>query len=271
VIRKERRRHALPPLITSRLQQEAARKFRFTAKRTMMVAQQPYEGIDVGEEGSVGLITYMRTDSVRLSADAVQDVRTFIKEQFGKESLPSKPIIFKSRKTAQDAHEAIRPTSVAFPPSKIGKYLSLDQRKIYRLVWERFVACQMKSAVYDQTSVHITAGEHRLRCSGSVLKFQGWLAAFDKSDTPPVNGGNANGEEESVDLPQLNEGDQLKLNENGVITEQKFTQPPPRFTEGTLIRELEDRGIGRPSTYASILSTIQDRRYVEKQAPRKVQ
>jgi DNA topoisomerase-1 len=268
VIRKERRRHALPPLITSRMQQEAARRFRFTAKRTMMVAQQLYEGIEIGSEGSVGLITYMRTDSVRLAADAVSDARAYIKEQFDKTYVPAKPNAFKSKKSAQDAHEAIRPTSVSFPPSEISKYLSPDQRKLYRLIWERFIGCQMKSAVYDQTSVRISAGEHNLRVSGSVLKFPGWLAAFEKSGSAPINGTNGNGEDESVELPSLEEGDKLKLTGNRVITEQKFTQPPARFTEGTLIRELEDRGIGRPSTYASIISTIQDRRYVEKESGR---
>ncbi|MCP4196454.1 MAG: type I DNA topoisomerase [Proteobacteria bacterium] len=268
VIRKERRRHAMPPLITSRMQQEAARRFRFTAKRTMMVAQQLYEGIEIGKEGSIGLITYMRTDSVRLSADAVSDARAFIREQFDKKYVPAKPNTFKSKKSAQDAHEAIRPTSVSLPPSKVSKYLTPDQRKLYRLIWERFIASQMKSAVYDQTSVRIAAGKHELRISGSILKFPGWLAALEKNEATPQNGTNGNGDDEAVELPNLNEGDKLKLTKLGVSTEQKFTQPPARFTEGTLIRELEDKGIGRPSTYASILSTIQDRRYVEKEEGR---
>ncbi|MDJ0763015.1 MAG: type I DNA topoisomerase [Myxococcota bacterium] len=266
VERKERKRAPLPPFITSRLQQEAVRRFRFAAKRTMMIAQQLYEGIDVGEEGTIGLITYMRTDSVRLSGDAVEDLRGYIAERFGKDHLPRRANTFKSRKGAQDAHEAIRPTSVHLTPSRIGKYLTVDQRKLYKLIWERFVACQMRPAIYDQTNVFITAGQHELRTSGSVLKFRGWLEVSEDSGmTPPVNGnGNGDGDEESAELPVLNQGDVLTLAEEGVSAEQKFTQPPPRFTEGTLIRELEDRGIGRPSTYATILSTIQDRRYVVK-------
>ncbi|MCP4606713.1 MAG: type I DNA topoisomerase [Proteobacteria bacterium] len=271
VERKERRRLALPPFITSRLQQEAARRFRFAAKRTMMVAQQLYEGVDLGEEGTIGLITYMRTDSVRLSAEAVQEARDYIAGQYGKTHLPRKPNTFKSRKSAQDAHEAIRPTSVNLAPSRVGKYLTSDQRKLYKLIWERFVACQMKSAVYDQTTVRILAGSHDLRVSGSVLKFRGWLDAIEDTSSPQNSNGANNdtdGEDESADLPELHEGDKLKLTDSGVSAEQKFTQPPPRFTEGTLIRELEERGIGRPSTYATILSTIQGRRYVTKEKGR---
>jgi DNA topoisomerase-1 len=268
VERKERRRAALPPFITSRLQQDAARRFRFPAKRTMMVAQQLYEGIDLGQEGTVGLITYMRTDSVRLSADSVSEARDFIAEKYGKEFVPARPNAFKSRKSAQDAHEAIRPTSVQLTPSRVGKYLSADQRKLYKLIWERFVACQMKPAVYDQTSVRIEAGRHGLKVSGSVLKFRGWLEVTEDAEPRAAANGDGEGDDESVELPELNEGDLLKLVGRGVTTEQKFTQPPPRFTEGTLIRELEERGIGRPSTYATILSTIQDRRYVTKEEGR---
>jgi DNA topoisomerase-1 len=263
VERKERRRAALPPFITSRLQQEMARRFRFTAKRTMTVAQQLYEGVELGEEGSVGLITYMRTDSVRLSADAVAEAREFIAERFGKAALPARPNVFKSKKGAQDAHEAIRPTSVGYHPERVGKYLTPDQRKLYRVVWERFVACQMAPAVYDQTTVAVAAGAHRLRATGSVLRVRGWLEVIGDADAPPANG-NGNGGDEETALPVLEQGEVLTLRDPGVTLEQKFTQPPGRFTEGTLIRELEERGIGRPSTYASILSTIQDRRYVEK-------
>jgi DNA topoisomerase-1 len=269
VERKERRRAAPPPLITSRLQQEMARRFRFTAKRTMMVAQQLYEGVDVGEEGTVGLITYMRTDSVRLSTDAVDEARAYILEAFGADAVPAKPNLFKSRKGAQDAHEAIRPTAVRYLPDAVGKYLTADQRKLYRVVWERFVACQMKPAVYDQTAVAIEAGRHSLRVSGSVLKFRGWLEATD--DQTATNGKNGEGKatdeepaEETSDLPPLAVGDPLTLGAAAIAAEQKFTQAPPRFTEGTLIRELEERGIGRPSTYATILSTILERRYVAK-------
>jgi DNA topoisomerase-1 len=238
VERKERKRAAAPPLITSRLQQDMARRYRFTAKRTMMVAQQLYEGVDIGAEGTVGLITYMRTDSVRLSSDAVDEARAYISETFGEDAVPSKPNVFKSRKGAQDAHEAIRPTSVRYLPDAVGKYLTPDQRKLYRIVWERFVACQMKPAVYDQTSVSVDAGRHALRVSGSVLKYRGWLEATD--DQTAANGKNGDGEaeEEVAELPSL--------------------------SEGTLIRELEERGIGRPSTYATILSTILERRYVLK-------
>ncbi len=271
VERKERRRMPLPPYITSRLQQDAARRFRFPAKRTMMIAQQLYEGIDLGQEGTIGLITYMRTDSVRVSADAVEEARSLIVERYGKDHLPAKPNTFKSRKSAQDAHEAIRPTSVNFAPSRIGKYLSADQRKLYKLVWERFVACQMKPAVYDQTAVQISAGKHMLRVTGSVLKFSGWLEVAEDNgpgSQPNSSAGETEGDDVMDELPMLNEGDRLKLVGEGVSTDQKFTQPPPRFTEGTLIRELEERGIGRPSTYATILSTIQDRRYVSKEEGR---
>lgn len=268
VDRKERRRAAPPPFITSRLQQEMARRFRFTAKRTMMIAQQLYEGIDVGDDGTVGLITYMRTDSVRLSDDSVAEAREYIETTFGKKFVPAKPNVFKSKKSAQDAHEAIRPTSTQYHPDAVSKYLSRDQKKLYKVVWERFLACQMNPAVYDQTVVHIDAGAHMLRVSGSVLKFAGWLDAIEGKDAPSANGKTQDDDDGPTELPMMNEGDILKLVGEGVLAEQKFTQPPPRFTEGTLIRELEERGIGRPSTYATILSTIQDRRYVDKEEGR---
>ncbi len=273
VDRKERRRNPQPPFITSRLQQEAARKFKFTPKRTMMVAQQLYEGIDLGELGATGLITYMRTDSVRLSDDAVAEMRDHIESVYGKEYLPPKPIVYKSRKTAQDAHEAIRPASVQLPPEKISKYLTPDQRKLYALIWKRFAACQMKPAVYDRTAVDISAGAHQLRANGSVLKFKGWMEIYDYKETTTfsdkpsdadLDTDNGDTDDEICDLPVLHEGDLLNLTSIGITAEQKFTQPPSRFTEGTLIRELEERGIGRPSTYATIISTIQSRRYVEK-------
>jgi DNA topoisomerase-1 len=268
VERKERKRQAPPPFITSRLQQEAARRFRFTAKRTMMIAQQLYEGVELGEEGSLGLITYMRTDSVRVSADAVEEVRNYIVERYGKEALPDKPNVFKSRKSAQDAHEAIRPTSVALTPEQVGKHLTPDQRKLYKLIWQRFVACQMKPAVFDQTGVTIEAGAHVLRATGSVQRFSGWLEVLSDAETPAEPGANGSSEEEedaAEQLPLLEVGDVLRLGDQGVSADQKFTQPPSKFTEGTLIRELEERGIGRPSTYATILSTIQDRKYVAKE------
>lgn len=270
VERKERRRQAPPPFITSRLQQEAARRFRFTAKRTMMIAQQLYEGVELGEEGSAGLITYMRTDSVRLSADAVEEVRTFIAERYGEAAVPEKPNVFKSRKSAQDAHEAIRPASAALTPEQVGKYLTPDQRKLYKLIWQRFVACQMKPAVFDQTAVTIEAGVHTLKANGSVQRFAGWLEVLSDAEPTAEGNGNGNGtgaeeEEDSSELPLMQVGDVLRLGAAGVSADQKFTQPPARFMEGTLIRELEERGIGRPSTYATILSTIQDRKYVNKE------
>ncbi|HUT78187.1 MAG TPA: type I DNA topoisomerase, partial [Polyangia bacterium] len=229
VERKERRRAPLPPFITSRLQQELARRFRFTAKRTMTVAQQLYEGVDLGEEGTVGLITYMRTDSVRLSDDAVAEAREFIAERFGPAALPPKPNLFKSRKGAQDAHEAIRPTAVGLHPEQVGKYLTPDQRKLYRVVWERFVACQMAPAVYDQTTVTVCAGPHQLRASGSVIRVRGWLEAIGDGDAPS---GNGNGGEEEAQLPPVEQGQELSLVDPGITLEQKFTQPPARFTEG---------------------------------------
>jgi DNA topoisomerase-1 len=273
VDRKERKRNPQPPFITSRLQQEAARRFRFTPKRTMMVAQQLYEGVELGEKGPTGLITYMRTDSVRLSDDAVLEIRDLIETTYGKDFLPPKPVVYKSRKSAQDAHEAIRPASAQLPPEEVSKYLSPDQRKLYALIWKRFLACQMKPAVYDRTSVDISAGIHDLRANGSVLKFKGWLEVYEAKEQPPMGkteGGEESaeaesGEDEITELPMLHQGDVLNLTETGISAEQKFTQPPSRFTEGTLIRELEERGIGRPSTYATILSTIQSRRYVEKE------
>lgn len=237
----------------------------------MMVAQQLYEGVDLGEHGATGLITYMRTDSVRLSDDAVAELRDYVTEKWGKDFLPPKSNTFKSRKSAQDAHEAIRPASVQFPPEMVSKYLTPDQRKLYALIWKRFVACQMKPALYDRTTVEIEAGNHQLRATGSVLKFKGWLEAYEAKEQPLLNGANGkNGDDndsddESAELPLLKTGDTLTLTETGVSADQKFTQPPARFTEGTLIRELEERGIGRPSTYATILSTIQSRRYVEKE------
>jgi len=269
VERKERRRAAPPPFITSRLQQEMARRYRFTAKRTMMVAQQLYEGVDLGEEGSVGLITYMRTDSVRLASDAVNQARDYIAARFGADAVPPRANVYKSKKSAQDAHEAIRPTSVEYVPERVGKFLTPDQRKLYRVVWERFVACQMKPAIYDQTTVGVDAGRHNLRVSGSVLRSRGWLEAVTNGDGPTADAHQpGNGDEDAAELPPLVAGDELRLVGGGVRTEQKFTQPPPRFTEGTLIRELEERGIGRPSTYATILSTIQDRKYVAKKEGR---
>jgi len=280
VERKERRKNPLAPFITSKLQQEAARKLRYTAKKTMALAQRLYEGVELGEEGPVGLITYMRTDSTRLSADAVAEVRDYIANRYGAESLPDEPVVYKSKKGAQDAHEAIRPTSTKYDPETVRKLLLEgdaqklddekrrdleDQLKLYQLIWNRFVACQMKPAVYDQTTVDVAAGRATLRATGQVLKFAGFTAVYEESADEGAAPADADEAAEGT-LPELREGESLKLLD--VNPEQHFTQPPPRFTEASLVKELEEKGIGRPSTYANILSTIQDRGYVEKKEAR---
>jgi DNA topoisomerase-1 len=255
ITKKEKKRNPSPPFITSTLQQEASRKLRFSAKKTMFIAQQLYEGIDLGEWGRVGLITYMRTDSVRLSQDAISEVRELIKRQFGDQYLPDKPQFYKSRSSAQEAHEAIRPTSLDMPPEKVKEFLTPDQRSLYKLIWDRFLACQMRPAILDQTSIKIKANDHLFIATGSVVKFAGFTAVYiEGKDTQE-------GEEEEGILPILNPGDIVQLLD--ILPKQHFTQPPPRFTESTLVRELEEKGIGRPSTYASILSNIRDKRYVE--------
>ncbi|HXV60919.1 MAG TPA: type I DNA topoisomerase [Vicinamibacteria bacterium] len=271
VTAKERRRKPVPPFITSKLQQEGARKLGFTAKRTMIVAQRLYEGIELGSEGPVGLITYMRTDSTRIANEALDEARQFVEEKYGRDLLPDKPNIYKSKKGAQDAHEAIRPTSVYRDPDSIAPYLDRDELKLYRLIWNRFVASQMAPALFDETIAEIEAGRYILRARGSVLKFKGFLAVYEEGkdeDTSPKATAEEREEEESREdgkdkkLPPLSEGELLKL--LGVQPEQHFTQPPPRFTEASLVKELEEKGIGRPSTYASILSVLQDRQYVQK-------
>ena len=269
VDRRERRRNAPAPFITSKLQQEAANRLYFSAKKTMTLAQRLYEGVELGEAGQTGLITYMRTDSTRISNEALQQVRELIRAQYGSEYLPDEPIIFKSKKGSQDAHEAIRPTSLDFPPERVRPLLEPDMFKLYELIWNRFVACQMKPAVYDQTTVDISAGRGLFRASGSSLKFAGYLAVYGATSTPdedPERERSTNGEEDPVEdgsaLPPLSEGERLKLLK--LLHEQHFTQPPPRFSEATLVKELEEKGIGRPSTYAAILSTIQEKKYVEK-------
>jgi DNA topoisomerase-1 len=259
--RKERRKNPPPPYITSQLQQEAWRKLRFTAKKTMSIAQRLYEGVELGQEGPVGLITYMRTDSVRVAPEALAAVRQFIQEKFGADSLPEKPNFYKSRKTAQEAHEAIRPTSMQYEPERVKSFLTKDQLALYDLIWNRFVACQMNPAVYDQTIVDIEAGKYTLRATGSVLLFPGFMALYIEAAEE-----NGNGEEKEGKLPELTEGEILKLLE--LTPEQHFTQPPPRYTEATLIGELEEKGIGRPSTYATILDNIQEREYVAKERGR---
>jgi DNA topoisomerase-1 len=262
VQKKERRRNPVPPFTTSKLQQDSARKLRFSVKRTMMLAQRLYEGIELGEEGSIGLITYMRTDSTRVSQDALDEVRQLIPERYGPKYLPEKARVFKSKKGAQDAHEAVRPTSVSRAPADVKRYLKEDELKVYTLIWQRFIASQMAEALFDQTTIDIAAGDdYRLRATGSVLKFDGFLAVYEEGKDESRK---AEEQEESAAarLPEVSEGETLKLNE--FKPEQHFTQPPPRYTEATLVKELEEKGIGRPSTYAAILSTILDRAYAAK-------
>ncbi len=258
VERKERRKNPPPPFITSQLQQEAWRQLRFPAKKTMSLAQRLYEGVDLGQEGPVGLITYMRTDSVHIAPEALQEVRKFIRQKFGAEFLPENPHIYKSRKTAQEAHEAIRPTSVSRDPESVKPFLEKDLFALYELIWKRFVACQMNPAIFDQTTVDIQAGKYLFRATGSLLIFPGFMTLYIEAEDEN------NGQEEQLEekLPPLAVGDVLQLME--LKPEQHFTQPPPRYTEATLIKELEEKGIGRPSTYATILDNIQERKYVTK-------
>ncbi len=259
--RKTRKRTPAPPFITSTLQQEAARKLRFTAKKTMTVAQQLYEGIELGEEGAVGLITYMRTDSLRVADEAQHAVRDFILSVYGREYLPEKPPFYKSKESAQEAHEAIRPTYMTNAPDKIKRFLTKDQISLYKLIWNRFVASQMTPAQLEQTTFEIACnterckGETVFRASGSVIKFQGFMVLYTESTDELL-------EESEALLPSLKEGETLKLMQ--IQPKQHFTQPPPRYTEASLVKALEEKGIGRPSTYAAILSTIQDRKYVHK-------
>ncbi len=259
--RKERRKFPPPPYITSQLQQEAWRKLRFTAKKTMALAQRLYEGVEIGQEGPVGLITYMRTDSVRLSPEAVQEVRRFIGEKYGADYLPENPIAYKSRKTAQEAHEAIRPTSLKHDPETVKPYLSQDHLALYELIWNRFVACQMNPAVYDQTAIDIEAGKYLFRATGSILLFAGFMTLYIEATEE-----NGDTQDQEGKLPELTPGEPLKI--LNLTPEQHFTQPPPRYTEATLIKDLEEKGIGRPSTYAAILDNIQEREYAAKEKGR---
>jgi DNA topoisomerase-1 len=258
VKKSERKRNAAAPFITSKLQQEAARKLGFTAKKTMMLAQRLYEGIELGDEGAVGLITYMRTDSTRIAASALDEVRAYIKERYGAEVLPEKPNVYKSRRSAQDAHEAIRPTSMAYPPEHVAAHLEKDELRLYELIWKRFVASQMLPAIFDQTAFDIEAGRFLLRATGQVLKFPGFITVYIEGEDDAAE----KDEEDNARLPDLAEGEMLTL--HGIDPHQHFTQPPPRFTEASLVKELEEKGIGRPSTYASIMSTIQEKLYAEK-------
>ncbi len=258
VTTKERKRNPVPPFITSKLQQEASRKLGFPVKKTMMLAQRLYEGMELGAEGSVGLITYMRTDSTRISEAALNEVRDFISQQYGGPYLPEKAVHYRSKKDAQDAHEAIRPTDVTHTPDVVEKYLGKDELKLYRLIWQRFVASQMTAAIFDQTTIDIHAGRFLFRATGSVQKFDGFLKLYQEGRDEKTE----EDEEAERALPRLAKGESLTLNR--ITPEQHFTDPPPRYTEATLVKALEEQGIGRPSTYAAIMSTIQDREYVEK-------
>ena len=266
VDKKERRRNAAPPFTTSKLQQDSSRKLRFSVKRTMMIAQRLYEGVELGEEGSVGLITYMRTDSTRVAPEAIQEVREYVGKEYGPTYLPEAPNTFKEKKDSQGAHEAIRPTSAMRHPDQIKQYLKEDEFKVYKLIWQRFVASQINPAVFDQTTVDIDAKAATtpgaevfwFRVTGSVLKFDGFLRVYEESK----EGKDEEDEELKHKLPVLEAGEKLTLRE--LKPEQHFTEPPPRFNEASLVKELEERGIGRPSTYAAILTTIQERQYVQK-------
>jgi DNA topoisomerase-1 len=263
VAQKEKKRNPPPPFTTSKLQQAAYNRLRYTAKRTMSLAQKLYEGVELGQEGSVALITYMRTDSVRVSNDALDQVRTLIPERFGANYLPEKPNFYKSKKDAQEAHEAVRPTDVMRAPEDVRPFLEDDLFKLYQLIWQRFVASQMLPAIFDQTTIDINAGDYTFRATGSVQKFDGYLRVYQM----PV--ANADREDDEKDdegegrsLPQVSEGQSLRLDQ--IRPDQHFTEPPPRYNDATLVKELEEKGIGRPSTYAAIISTIVEREYVTK-------
>jgi len=264
VTTREKRRNPVPPFITSTLQQESSRKLRFSVKRTMMLAQGLYEGKEIGKEGATGLITYMRTDSTRVSEEALAEVRGLITERYGQPYLPDSANVYKTKKDAQDAHEAIRPTSVLHTPESLEKYLAEDELKLYRLIWMRFVASQMMPALLEQTTIDIEAvGKssvpYLFRATGSVLKFDGFLKVYEE--------GKDQKDDEDEDLkhklPAVTQGEVLRFKE--IHPDQHFTEPPPRYNEATLVKKLESDGVGRPSTYASILSTIQDREYVKKE------
>lgn len=261
VEKREKKRNPVAPFITSTLQQEASRHFGFSATRTMNIAQTLYEGVEFGQEGAEGLITYMRTDSVRIAPEAIEGVRRFIVKQFGKDYLPEEPRFYSSKKSAQDAHEAIRPTNLSYSPESIQKYLTQDQFKLYTLIWRRFIASQMNPAIYDTVTCDIATNKNMvLRATGSTIKFPGFLAVYEEKQDKDHH---QKEEDESKILPPLVEGQSLQLLE--VTPEQSFTKPPPRFTEASLVKELEKSGIGRPSTYAMIMQKIQNRDYTIKE------
>ena len=254
VKRSERRKKAAPPFTTSSLQQDAARKLGFTSGRTMMIAQQLYEGVVLGRHGATGLITYMRTDSTRISNLAVDEARSFLSEEYGKEYVPPRPNVYAMGKKAQDAHEAIRPTSILRTPAEVESYLDRDQLRLYTLIWQRFSASQMSAALYDTIAAQIAAGDYRLRAHGSKLKFKGFTAVYVGAETAK--------KEKDTLLPDLVDGDPLTL--GALNPEQHFTEPPPRYNDASIVKALEELGIGRPSTYAPIIETIQKRGYVER-------
>ncbi|MEN6413204.1 MAG: type I DNA topoisomerase [Veillonellales bacterium] len=253
VKRRERRRNPAAPFTTSSLQQDASRKLGFTTRKTMMVAQQLYEGLDIGKAGTVGLITYMRTDSTRIADSAQEDARKYIELGYGGSYLPDKPPVYSVKKKAQDAHEAIRPTSFDAVPQKIAAHLSRDQLRLYTLIWERFIASQMAAAVYDTVTVDIGAGCYKLRANGSKIKFDGFMAVYTESKESQEK-------EKETTLPELTAGQKLRLYK--LVSQQHFTEPPSRFSEASLVKTLEEKGIGRPSTYAPIIETILARGYV---------
>lgn len=261
--KRKKQRRPSPPFITSTMQMEANRKLRFSAKKTMTLAQKLYEGIELGSEGPAGLITYMRTDSTRINDDAIAEVRQHIATAFGADFLPAKPNIYKTGKGAQDAHEAIRPTDTTRTPEQMAPFLERDLLSLYTLIWKRFVASQMAPALFDQTSIQIKAGKYQLKATGSILRFAGFTVLYEESVEDPSNGGKNDAEQAAADreqLPDLTAGD--SLTQKAIVPKQHFTQPPPRFTEATLVKALEENGVGRPSTYAAIISTIQDKEYV---------
>jgi len=254
VEKKARKKNPTPPFITSTLQQEAARKLGFSAKKTMMLAQRLYEGIDFGDEGPVGLITYMRTDSTHIADEAITELRGYIAKKYGDDYLPKAPKKYKVSKSAQEAHEAIRPTSTEHTPDKARSLLERDQYRLYDLIWKRFIASQMNPAIMDQTAVDVAAGDAIFRATGSILRFPGFTSVYTEGKDSEDD------DDKEGLLPDLKEGEVLKL--RGITPKQHFTEPPPRFSEATLVKELENKGIGRPSTYAAIISNIQDREYV---------
>ena len=248
---KEKKKNPAPPYITSTLQQDGFRLYHYPVRRTMMIAQRLYEGMEIGEQGLVGLITYIRTDSVRVSDEAVSGARKFIQDNYSKEYIPGKPRVYKNKRKAQDAHEAIRPTTFSLPPEAVQPYLKKEEYNLYRIIWNRFIASQMSSAQIEETVFDIRAGKYQFQAKGEVIKFDGFLALTAKEK-----------KEEEI-LPKVKAGEELKLID--LESKQNFTQAPPRFTEGTLVKELEARGVGRPSTYAPIISTLQNRVYVVKE------